>query len=368
MQDSDIFAARVEATKAILAGTRGLRGHEQVLQSETKELLLLLDKIHPKGKDAAAVIHSLKSSGLPSDMEETLIERVAPLLTQTRASTEAPPAPIRGGAHNTGSAQDFTAIVDYVPKMVWESSHCSQNGIGILKTAVALGLRRASEPTYKVLNLAMLCATRGMEATRDMPAVARTDLAKKLKPMLGELVKVAGQPSVWLPKLPSSPEELKASQPDLYLVVYSSCTPVPNPFDALAWSQLVDGTKCRKERGNSGFHFSMPSSGPGVSDYMTRLMSDMQGEMRDVRRAINGQRALEDKASSCPLKFPSQGGSPGFNDVGILSLPSSDAGVIPDPAPGPPPRPLPKALGRWANLVCLGSGTRGKTLRPWSSS
>ena len=314
MQDSDSFAARVEATKAILAGTLGRRGHEQVVQSETKELLLLLDSIHPKGKDAATVIHSIKASGLPVVMEETLIERVASLLTQTRAATPATsgsetlvPASSRGGAHHLGGAQDFTAIVDYVPHKVWESCHCSQNGIGILKTAVALGLRRASEPTYRVLNLAMLCATRGMAATRDMPAVARTDLAKKLKPMLGELVKVAGHPSVWLTKLYPNPEELKASHPDLYTVVYSSCTPVPNPLDALAWSQLVDGTKCRKDRGNSGF----PFSSPGVTDYMTKMISDMQGEMRDMRRAMNGPRALEDKASACQLSFPSQGGSQG---------------------------------------------------------
>ena len=51
----------------------------------------------------------------------------------------------RGGFHNTGIVyQDFTSIVDYIPEQVWAYCRECKNGLAILKTAVALGLRRGT--------------------------------------------------------------------------------------------------------------------------------------------------------------------------------------------------------------------------------
>ena len=212
-----------------------------------------LEHVSVRGKGAADIIGGVKSAKLPAEVEEALIARVAELL-----SAAPPPAPAqsheavgRGGFHNTGIVyQDFTSIVDYIPEQVWAYCRECKNRRAILKTAIALGLRRGTEPTYKVLSLCILCCTRGIEYVQNLHPMQRREQAKAVKPQVRLLASYAGSPVVVVDKLPAAPEELKNLQPDLYASVYNSTAPSPNPFDPVAWGMLVSGTRCRMARGS----------------------------------------------------------------------------------------------------------------------
>ena len=190
MEDAKSFSARLEATKAILAVTAGKDGHAAILVNEMAELKEMLQRIPLRGKEAADVIHAIKAAKFHEENEEALIAVVAKVLSEApkalpRGLSKTGPlrGDSRGGPRNQGiEFQDFEAIVHYIPQQVWLHTQKSQSGIGILKTALALGLRRGTEKTYRALSLAILCAAKGLENVVAMMPVTRTNHAKTIKP------------------------------------------------------------------------------------------------------------------------------------------------------------------------------------------
>ena len=253
MEDAKSFSACLEATKAILAATAGKDGHAAILVNEMAELTEMLQRIPLRGKEAADVIHAIKAAKFHEENEEALIAVVAKVLSEApkalpRGLSKTGPlrGDSRGGPRNQGiEFQDFEAIVHYIPQQVWLHTQKSQSGVGILKTAVALGLRRGTEKTYRALSLAILCAAKGLENVVAMSPAARTTDVKTIKPQVLQMGGLVGGPAVWLDKLPATPQELQASQPDLYASVYGQAAPASNPFDHIQWNLLVAGTKCR---------------------------------------------------------------------------------------------------------------------------
>ena len=332
MQGASVsFRARLDATQAILAATKGRPNYDMIRENERNELLQALDLVSVRGKEAADIIQAVKSAGLPEADEEVLISRVAERLTA------APTAPAQGlvqgfprggGPNNTNIMyQDFTSIVHYIPEKVWAYSKECKNGIAILKTAIALGLRRGTEPTYKILSLLVHCSTQGIEYVQSMPPAQRTAAAKSIKPQVQELASYAGPPTVLLQQLPASPEELQVSHPDLYATVYNNGnTPSPVPYDPVTWGMLVSGTRCRIEKGSKGqvgvtpFGPSSPQSAcSGVDANMAYLMQQMT-QMNMMLQSSG--RALEDgpRSGGINLTFPNRCGTPQKGETGTLNL------------------------------------------------
>ena len=347
--DAASFKARLDATKAILSVAGARPNYDAILANEQKELLTSLEALNVRGTVAAEVIQAIKVAGLPFDVEEALISRVVELLSAPAGLQ--PKECARGGPHNHGVIyQDFTKIPEYIPKSVWECSRHTQSGLGILKAAVALGLRRGTEGTFKILGLSILCATRGIEAAHGIDHTQRTEFARSLKPQIAELAKYAGTPAVFLEKLPDAPEELKSKHPDFYNSVYSGVLPVPNPFDPVQWALLVQGTRCRKERA-SGLDITSitrsggsSSRGPDMSRVLLQL-EDLRNEMRSRKRPLEG-------SEECPLIFPNQRGKAGAGAVGIMN---------PPPLALPPPLFPPEGTG--TQLMIEGAVSQGEAAK-----
>ena len=324
MQDAKSFIARVDATRAILAATAGRPGHEGVVDNERAELLLLLGGITVRGQDAAAVIAAIKGAALPGNLEEVLITRLCEMLsaqpTCSQPQAKMPPWASRGGSNNQGCVyQDFTAIVNYIPEGVWSYARENQNASYILQTAVALGLRRGNEATYKTLWLCMIASMKGLEFVSNMPPSQRTDMMRTIKPQVLEYSGLLGSPAIWLGTLPAEPAELKAAHPDFYASVYTNAEPAPNPFEPLAWRMLLTNTKCRRDRSRtldchnnlvSTSPSSYRASEPGVA-YLLQKIDQLQQDLRG-----QGQRAFQDDLQ---ITFPTRSGLI-KGDTGTLSL------------------------------------------------
>ena len=196
--DATSFKARLDASKAILAATRGRPNADAILANERKELLATLDGMEVSGMSAAQAIQDIKASGLPGEDEEILISRIAELLCAPREARITSGGSSRGGCHNQGLVfQDFSTIPNFIPMVVWESCRHTQSGVPILKTAVALGLRRPTEPTKRVIAMTIICATRGVEATQLVDGETRTQFVKSLKPQIKEIARYAGPHAVF---------------------------------------------------------------------------------------------------------------------------------------------------------------------------
>ena len=261
---------------------------------------------------------------MPGDLEEALISRLCERLsaqpTCSQPQAKMPSRASRGGANNQGFVfQDFTAIVNYIPEGVWSYARENQNASYILQTAVALGLRRGNEATYKTLWLCMIASMKGLEFVSNMPPSQRTDMMRTIKPQVLEYSGLLGSPAIWLGTLPAEPAELKAAHPDFYASVYTNAEPAPNPFEPLAWRMLLTNTKCRRDRSrtldcHSNLVSTSPSScrasEPGVA-YLLQKFDQLHQELRG-----QGQRALQDDLQ---VTFPTRSGLI-KGDTGTLSL------------------------------------------------
>ena len=282
---------------------------DKVVENETRELLLVIDNVPVSGHNAATIIKAVKSAKLPPNTEETVIARIVQLLSTPRpfppASHASGQPSMRGGPHNVGiSYQDFTSIINYIPQKVWRFCHDSRNGLPILKVAVALGLRRGSEKTFKVSGLCVLCSTCGIEYVSAIEPSMRTTTVKSTKKELEKVASIAGETPLTMSKLPSTPDELKESQPELYADVFRVEPLVPNPFDPVAWGMLVSGTKCRKDRGvgipgvvSCSKFASFPADNQPASVFMAELQS-MRQELRAVREGGDIQLSFPNRAGN----------------------------------------------------------------------
>ena len=63
-----------------------------------------------------------------------------------------------------------------------------------------------------------------------------------------QVANCAGEAPVLLLQLPQLPDELRASQPQLFDSVFNTEAPFPNPIDPGMWASLVNATKCRTSR------------------------------------------------------------------------------------------------------------------------
>ena len=348
MADARAFLARLEATTAIIAAVQARPEFDTIVEAEQTELLQALGDANVRGKEAADIICAVKAAHLPAAVEEALIARVAQLLSAAHTASPAGSSSgnpsshgsgsgkrsSRGGANNTGTVfQDYTSIVNFIPAKIWTYTNTARNGVSILKVAVALGLRRGTESTYKVLSLCILCAMGGLEYAQNMEPALRTEMLKQTKADLLQVASFAGQATVALERLPSTPQDLKESQPELYTSIYNSEPPIPNPFDPIAWGMLLTGTKCRRPQGYMQRHFA----GSQVSGQpMASLMAEI-GHMRQDLRLLQG--GTSGGSGGIQIQFPNRGGNaqPPLQLRALGAASSASSGAFAALALPPPP-------------------------------
>jgi len=347
MEDTTTFLVRLDATQAICAALRARPGAlTQVLTTEHRALLALAGRVHFDGASMAEVVQKVQIIRFAEEDEVALLAKIAERLATPTAPTPAR----RGGAAPAGDSsdsQDFTSIVEFFPQKVWSYVSDSANGDVMVKFAVALGLRRASEHTKKALALAVLIGTEGLENVQRCPKKHRQLFAKTMKPLIKRYSVEAGDPNAWIQILPETPDKLKASHPELFADVYQSGPPVAPPFPINSWRLLCQETPCRDVKGFSehlnfggGSPVSMhrpPNHSLDIGMQMMHKMAMLQDQVESLR---GGQRALPDQPATAPFSFTARGGA----RAGILALsdarPSGDTesgGRPSEASPGGPP-------------------------------
>ena len=71
------------------------------------------------------------------------------------------------------------------------------------------------------LGLVILCVTEGLDEALRMAPDTRTTSIKPVKAAYKRIAADLPSPPVWVEKLPSSPEALKAQHPELFMAVYT---------------------------------------------------------------------------------------------------------------------------------------------------
>ena len=132
-------------------------------------------------------------------------------------------------------------------RKVWKMVADTQNGEWIMRLAIALGLRRPSERTRRVLALVILCAQHGIDNVRNTSKGDRQAFVASIRKPFKCLADASGAPPVWITVLPSTPADLTTTHPEVYESALNDAgAPPPNPFASTLWEPLLLTTKCRK--------------------------------------------------------------------------------------------------------------------------
>ncbi|CAK0796220.1 unnamed protein product [Prorocentrum cordatum] len=201
------FALRAAASWSLLASLRGTRAFAQVSWAECAHLKNLPQSSGPAPRGhIAALAEKIRGAGfLPKD-EAELLETVAEL-----AASTALPEQSRNGAD-----QDYEAGVFLAPTAMRGQLAKTANAEDVFRLCGLLGLRKFSEGTMRVLGLAVLCATEGVDEILKMAPAVRANSIKPLKAAYRRFAKGLPEPPVRTDMLPISPEAPKAQCPDLF--------------------------------------------------------------------------------------------------------------------------------------------------------
>lgn len=245
-----------------------------------------------------------------------------------------------------------TCLIICNENQVWQQVATTKSGDWILRVAVALGLRRLSESSKRVIGLAILCAMQGVTHARNMNAQDRLAFVQSVKVPFKRLAHAMGPPKVWIQVLPASPDDLKEAHPEVYEATYTDLVPMANPLQCTDWTLLVDETKVRKERGSLAPSISLgaPASSAHASNQLLDFGMSMQRQMLELQQQIAALRgggptqamladarppapsglqiALPDRAGGAhstvgQLCLPGFGAAPGFGAPSVPEAPPS---------------------------------------------
>ena len=181
-----------------------------------------------------------------------------------------------------------------------------------------------------------------------MSPATRTSHVKTIKPQVLQMGGLVGVPAVWLDKLPATPQELQASQPDLYASVYGQAAPAASPFDHIQWNLLVNGTKCRTRRdfgelslALNPFSSGSASSGHGRDSGAAFKLQQMQQQLQQLQQQFENRTLQNGPSQELTLQFPNYAGTPRRGDSGTLNLPPEPARTQEAARQSLPPTSLP---------------------------
>ncbi|CAK0863779.1 unnamed protein product [Prorocentrum cordatum] len=230
---------RARASTSLLASLRGTKAFGQVSRAEAAHLKALIQSSgHADRDQIQALAETIRAAGFQGKDQSDLLDAVAEVAA---AAPAAPEMPSKGGQ------QDFESAVFFVPKAVWDQLARTANTEEVFALYGKLGLRqRFSEGTMHALGLVILCVTEGVDETLRMAPAARTNSIMPIKAAYKRFAADLPSPPVWVEKLPSSPEALRAQHPEVFKAAYpDGLGEMQFPLPVRVFRELVSVTKMR---------------------------------------------------------------------------------------------------------------------------
>ncbi|CAK0850228.1 unnamed protein product [Prorocentrum cordatum] len=230
---------RARASTSLLASLRGTKAFGQVSRAEAAHLKALIQSSgHADRDQIQALAETIRAAGFQGKDQSDLLDAVAEVAA---AAPAAPEMPSKGGQ------QDFESAVFFVPKAMWDQLARTANTEEVFALYGKLGLRqRFSEGTMHALGLVILCVTEGVDETLRMAPAARTNSIKPIKAAYKRFAADLPSPPVWVEKLPSSPEALRAQHPEVFKAAYpDGLGEMQFPLPVRVFRELVSVTKMR---------------------------------------------------------------------------------------------------------------------------
>ncbi|CAK0810710.1 unnamed protein product [Prorocentrum cordatum] len=230
---------RARASMSLLASLRGTKAFGQVSRAEAAHLKSLIQSPgHADRDQIQALAETIRAAGFHAKDQSDLLDAVAELAAAAPAVPEMP---------SKGGQQDFESAVFFVPKAVWDQLARTANTDEVFALYGKLGLRQKfSEGTMHALGLVILCVTEGLDETLRMAPATRTSSIKPIKAAYKRFAADLPSPPVWVEKLPSSPEALKAQHPELFKAAYpDGLGEMKFPLPVRVFRELVTVTKMR---------------------------------------------------------------------------------------------------------------------------
>ena len=147
--------------------------------------------------------------------------------------------------------QDWTNFTGYFSAEHWDvllDPGCNSASKQELVFAVcsATGLRLVSETTKKRFASFNLAITHDWDKAISLPMATKKLMAHTLGDAFTSFVASAGEPKLWIQKLPPDPAEMKRRYPEMYAAFYvDGREPILPKVDSLRLQMLDDSFRCR---------------------------------------------------------------------------------------------------------------------------
>ena len=230
---------RARASMSLLASFRGTTAFGQLARAEASHLKGFIQSSgHANRDQIPALIETIRAAGFHAKEQSDLLDAVAELAAAAPAAPEMP--------SKTGQ-QDYESAVFFVPKAVWDQLARTANTDEVFALYGKLGLRQKfSEGTMHALGLVILCVTEGLDEALSLAPDTRTNSIKPIKAAYKRFAADLPRPPIWVEKLPSSPEALKAQHPELFKAAYpDGLGEMKFPLPVRVFRELVTLTKMR---------------------------------------------------------------------------------------------------------------------------
>ena len=304
------IVARLKATKAFLAGVRGTKGFDQVLEMQAANVESMLDNSNVSLDAAAEIVGLLKECGWSDETVAKLLGKVG---------TACSKAGVEDHSHNF---QDYRMLKQYFTQEEWSmllgSSPPEDKQDVILVRMRELGGQRISESSVSEIAALVLAVSMTIDKAINHGAAEKFEFFKHVK----EQVKLhkALHLGPWV--LPRKPQ----AYPDnaVFERIYGQSVPVNCPLDMSKLTALAAGIPCRSS--SKLLRASPLSSSAGtasrkgqnqMADFaqmMQQMMTQMMGSPQSsgCLRIMGGGGSRSRKAS---LSFtPDTGGIPALDN------------------------------------------------------
>ena len=194
-----------------------------------------------------------------------------------------------------GGAQNFEAIIQYVPQPAWNVVKDTGSPEPIISIALRLGLRKPTPHTQQTIAVATMLHHGGIAECELMSAEARTKLVYDVGASIRRRTRTLTEPEVWLAELPGHPAELKATEKALYDIVFgSNSVPVSCPVAVDCMAMMKAITKCRQPKGACGLRAATPtldlSPSAKIPDQWIQMGKSLMREVASLKQELHAQR------------------------------------------------------------------------------
>ena len=131
--------------------------------------------------------------------------------------------------------QDYKHVLSYFSAAQWAQLQSEGPDVSKLETmlhhAAVLGLRTPSEPALQILTCAWTIVSHGVELTSAMGLPVKRALLLRLKDAWQMMKRRLSPPKVWVPALPSDPDQFFQQYPGMAAAAWHGAAPVGSKID-----------------------------------------------------------------------------------------------------------------------------------------